>query len=171
MHRANDATSRDGTAIIAAAFGGLFAVVGCGSVGRAKASPPIDGGLSLFERLGGMPGLRHVVRDFLGLIGRDCRINTLLTPQELRRLGPLLVGRLAEVTGGPSESSRGRTAQAGLLITMYHLQALVDDLTATLQRCCVPERESAELLALLAPAHALAAHGRERPRPKAEAAL
>ncbi len=138
-----------------AVFGGAFVLVGCGDDDDepAAATTAATGGETLYKRLGGAAAVKVVVADMVTNIGADTRINAQFANTNLERLKTLLVEQVGQVTGGP-EKYTGRdmkTTHVGLKITMADFNALVDDLVKALDKNKVPEKEKAELLAILGP--------------------
>lgn len=139
-----------------AVFGGAFVLVGCGDDDddEAPAATTVaTGGETLYKRLGGAAAVKVVVADMVANIGADTRINAQFANTNLARLQTLLVEQIGQVTGGP-EKYTGRdmkTTHAGLKITMADFNALVEDLVKALDKNKVPEKEKAELLAILGP--------------------
>jgi hemoglobin len=130
------------------AVSGLWAVllVGCATAGPVPRAP-------LYERLGGKPAITAVVRDFLGRVAADRRINARFTGANLPRLEAMLIDQICQAAGGPCRYT-GRdmkSAHAGMRIAGADFEALVEDLVATLDHFRVPAAEKGELLAVLGP--------------------
>ena len=118
----------------------------------APAAPPAAAGNSLFNRLGGLDAIRAVVKDFANRVVVDPRINTFFRGVDGDNLERLLVEQICEATGGPCRYS-GRSmpvTHQGMNLTDAHFNALVEDLSASLDQFSVPAREKTELLTLLA---------------------
>lgn len=115
-------------------------------------------GTSLYERLGKVDAISAVVDQFLSNVVADNRINgkfsaTVASPARLAALRTNLIDQICQGTGGPCVY-KGKTmaaAHAGMGITQLEFNALVEDLTAALTKFSVPEKEKAELLAILGP--------------------
>ena len=109
--------------------------------------------LSLYTRLGGTPAIAAVVDDFVGNVAADQRINGYFAHADVPRLKRLLVEQICAGTGGPcAYTGRDmRTTHAGLGIGTADFDALVEDLTRTLDKFQVPKQERNELLAILGP--------------------
>jgi hemoglobin len=109
---------------------------------------------SLYERLGGNAAISAVITDFVDeQVVPDTRINAFFANTDLTRLKQLLTEFTDQATGGP-ETYTGRdmkSAHAGLGITMAAFNALVEDLSKSLDVFMVPAQEKGELLAALAP--------------------
>ncbi len=105
------------------------------------------------DRLGGQPAITAVVDDFVGNVAADGRINGFFAKTDIPRLKKLLVEQICAGTGGPCTYT-GRSmpeAHRGMHITDAQFNALVEDLTKSLIKFKVPEKEQADLLAVLGP--------------------
>ncbi len=109
---------------------------------------------SLYERLGGNAAITAVIADFVdNQVVPDDRINGFFANTDLERLKVLLVEFTANATGGPEEYT-GRdmvSSHAGMGVTVADFNALVEDLSASLDVFEVPAQEKSELLGALAP--------------------
>lgn len=109
---------------------------------------------SLYERLGGGAAITAVMGDFVdNQVAKDARINKQFANTDLTRLKKLLAEFADNATGGP-EKYTGRdmkTTHAGLKITMADFNALVEDLSKSLDVFKVPAQEKSDLLSALAP--------------------
>ena len=108
---------------------------------------------SLYDRLGGQPAITAVVDDFVGNVAADSRINGFFAKTDIPRLKRLLVEQICAGTGGPCTYT-GRSmpeAHRGMHITDAQFGALVEDLQKSLNKFKVPEKEQADLLAVLGP--------------------
>ena len=108
---------------------------------------------SLYERLGGQPAIEAVVKDFAGRVLADTRINKKFAKSDANRLVKNLTDFVCKATGGPCTYT-GRdmkTAHKNMAVTNGEFTALVEDLSATLDKFKVPEKEKGELLAALGP--------------------
>jgi hemoglobin len=123
-------------------------------------APPADAGAeqdtrSLYERLGGQPAIVAVVDDFVGRTTSDPRIKDRFFNTDATNLKRLLVEFVCMATGGPCQYT-GRdmhTSHAGMELVDEEFTALVEDLTATLDKFQVGAREKGELLGALGPLH------------------
>src|SRR5262245_56857185 len=110
-----------------------------------------------------MSAIHAVVEDFTNRLFDDERVNswfahTASTPQRKADYRAKLESFVCQATDGPCKYT-GKdmfSAHAGRGITDAALQAVVDDLVATLDSMKVPEREKQQLLSLLAPIKAAA---------------
>jgi hemoglobin len=111
-------------------------------------------GPSLYTRLGGNDAISAVIADFVDKqVVPDDRINGFFANTDLTRLKVLLTEFTDNATGGP-EKYTGRdmkTTHAGLKITVADFNALVEDLSKSLDVFKVPAKEKDELLSALAP--------------------
>ncbi len=108
---------------------------------------------SLYDRLGGKGAITAVVDDFVGNVAADKRINGFFAKADVPRLKGNLVDQICQATGGPCVYT-GRdmvTAHKGMGISDADFNALVEDLTKTLDKFDVPAREKGELLNILGP--------------------
>jgi hemoglobin len=113
---------------------------------------------TLYERLGGMPAIQAVVDDFVGRVVADDRVNKWFAhaagdPAEAAQYKLKLGDFICQIAGGPCHYTGADlgTAHRGRGITSKAFDAVVEDLTATLEKLHVPEREKAQLLGMLAP--------------------
>lgn len=113
---------------------------------------------SLYERLGGKKAITAVVNDFVGRVAADSRINHFFAaaaanPQRLASFKMKLVDQICQAAGGPCKYTGQdmKTAHAGMGITGADFNALVEDLTATLDKFRVGDKEKNDLLGALGP--------------------
>jgi hemoglobin len=134
-----------------------FVLVGCGGSPPAE-TPRESGGAAsastekpLYERLGGKDAITAVVDDFVANVAADTRINARFAKTNIPRLKQMLVEQVCQATGGPcTYTGRSmRDAHRGMNITEAEFNALVEDLTRSLDKFKVPEREKTELLTAL----------------------
>jgi hemoglobin len=106
---------------------------------------------SLYERLGGKDAISAVVDDFVANVAADARINARFAKTDIPHLKQMLVDQICQATGGPcTYTGKGmRDAHRGMNITEAEFNALVEDLTRSLGKFNVPEREKTELLTAL----------------------
>ena len=108
---------------------------------------------SLYERLGGQPAIEAVVKDFAGRVLADTRINQKFAHSNADRLVANLTDFVCVATGGPCKYKGNdmQKAHRNMGVTNGEFSALVEDLTATLDKFNVPGQEKGEVLAAFAP--------------------
>lgn len=114
-------------------------------------------GDSLYDQLGGLVGITTVIKDFVGIVAADERINHFFVPAvqagRVNRLTELLIQQVAEATGGPVTYTGGnmKAVHQGMGITTADFTALVEDLVMALDHAGVPEGTKSILLGALGP--------------------
>jgi len=106
---------------------------------------------SLYDRLGGTPGIAAVVDDFVANIAADTAINRRFAGADIPKLKRLLVEQICQASGGPCKYS-GRSmpeSHRGMAITDADFNAMAGDMTKTLDKFNVPSREKGEVMKLL----------------------
>jgi hemoglobin len=145
----------------------LAACASASDAGRASASAstaPTTSGPSLYQRLGGRPGIDAVVDTFVGNVGRDPRVNVRFLLTDLDDLRLHLSEQICEASGGPCKY-RGRpmkSLHAPMRVRGAEFDAMAEDLAAALRTQGVPQRESQELLAVVASTRADIVDGEAR---------
>lgn len=126
---------------------------------------------SLYERLGGEPGITKIVDDFLARALQDPRVNWerhgikhggfslqrnqpvtwKASPANLAALKKHIAQFFALATGGPAryDGKEMKSAHANLHITNAEFDAAVGDLKASLDKMQIPNQEQKELLAIV----------------------
>ena|GEM_PF-328660 len=110
---------------------------------------------TLWDRLGGEPAVRAVVKDFIPLAAGDPKVNFTRNGKykvDVKDLEEKLVTLISAVSGGPLEY-KGRSMKAsheGMEITQDQFNALAGHLIAVLDKYKVPEKEKNELVAIVA---------------------
>ena len=140
----------------------VVSVVGCGG-GDAPPEQAADtnttadtaatASRSLYDRLGGISAITMVIDSFIARAAADVRINKKFAKTDVPRLRFHLIEQVCDVTGGPCDYT-GRdmpTAHRNMGVTDGEFDALVEDLTATLDQVGVPATEKNELLGILGP--------------------
>ena len=110
---------------------------------------------TLFDDLGGRPGLTRIADGMLQRVQADPRIKDKFADADIGRLQGLLMLQFCVVSGGPC-TYPGRSmkaAHADLHLAPRHFTALVEDLQDSMDAEGVPFRTQNRLLALLAPMH------------------
>jgi hemoglobin len=108
---------------------------------------------SLYDRLGGQPGITAVVDSFVTRVANDARINRYFQSADIPRLKSQLADQICQASGGPCTYG-GRSMKdvhKGMGVTNDAFDALVADLAASLDTFRVPTKDKNELLSLLAP--------------------
>lgn len=134
----------------------VVVVTACG--GKSKSEPTTTGSgdgsaavdnRSLYERLGGTPAIEAVVKEFVKTTGSDPRIAQFFTNADIPRLEKLMVEQICEGTGGPCKytGKSMKESHTGMKVKEEHFAAFIEDLTATLDKFKVGEREKKEVLA------------------------
>jgi len=107
---------------------------------------------TLYERLGGQPAITAVIDSFVVIVGKDNRINKKFAKSDGGRVKRLLVEQVCAATGGPCTYT-GRSMKdthKNMGVTEGEFNALVEDLTTTLNAFNVQKKEQDELLGALA---------------------
>jgi len=106
---------------------------------------------TLYKRLGGYDALAAVTDDFIGRLATDPQMSqffTGLNDESKQRVRQHVIDFLCANTGGPCLylGQDMKTAHKGLHITDAQWNAAAVDLTATLDKFKVPEKEKGEVL-------------------------
>jgi hemoglobin len=106
---------------------------------------------SLYDRLGGKPGVTAVVDDFVGNVAADPRIKQRFAHANIPFLKSSLVDQICQATGGPCQYTGPdmRTVHSGVNITDDEFSDLVQDRTRSLDRFKAKPDGQKELLAAL----------------------
>ena len=109
-------------------------------------------GPSLYERLGGEAAIGAMVDDAIVNITVDRRINQRFTNTSGPSLKKNLVGLICARTGGPCTYTGRNMADAheGMFVRDDEFDALVEDMTRSMDKFKVPAREKAEVMVILA---------------------
>ena len=124
----------------------LAAMLACATPGRAA---------TLYERLGGQPGLEKIVESATSIWTTDPRISSTFEETNLLRFKRSLVQQLCQLSGGGCEY-KGQTmyaAHKGLHIDTRQFNVLVEGLQTAMDRQEISFSVQNRLLALLAPMH------------------
>ena len=108
---------------------------------------------SLYDRLGGAPAVSAVVEDFAGRVLADTRVNAKFAKSDPTRLVANLKTFVTQASGGP-KAYKGQTMTAAhhnMGVTDAEFGAVVEDLSASLDKFKVPAKEKGELLGALGP--------------------
>lgn len=124
----------------------LLLVVAC-------AATPGPGGRSLYEDLGGQPGVERLVTATVRLAHSDKRISFLFEKMNDAELIRQLQDQICYLSGGPCEY-KGRSmseAHSGMDISEAEFDAFVERLTDAMVGTGIPHSARNRLLSLLAP--------------------
>ena len=126
----------------------------CGSKKPATTEPATTAGgdQKLYDRLGGKPAIEAVVKDFVeNNVAHDTRINVFFANANIPDLESKLVDQICQASGGPCEykGKDMKTAHANMGVDDKSFTALVEDLTKSLDKFKVGDKEKQELLGAL----------------------
>lgn len=119
----------------------------------AMGSLPARAESTLYDRLGGEPGVATVVSDLVEIMRTDPVSGHIFRKVNHKRLKTKIAEQLCTLTGGPCafDGDDMKTTHAGIPITETDFYRLVEHLVAILDQHGVGSREKNELLAILAP--------------------
>ncbi len=125
-------------------FSGLLLAMGC---------LPARADSSLYDRLGGEPGVAAVVSALVEIMRTDPVSGHIFRKVNHKRLKTKISEQLCTLTGGPCafDGDDMKTTHAGIPITETDFYRLVEHLVVILDQHGVGTREKNELLAILAP--------------------
>ncbi len=139
----------------------ILAVASLAACGGKKKDDTMGGGgggggatATLYDRLGGNAGITAVVDAFVGNVVKDDRINTFFKNADAAHLKKMLVEQISVASGCTTCTYTGKdmkTAHTGMGIKEADFNALVEDLSKTLDAAGVKEKEKGELLGALGP--------------------
>lgn len=136
----------------------LAAALVLGSSAQLAQAQGMAKGTTLYHRLGGKTAIKAVVDDFVGRVAADTRINaffaeTAADPKRLAKFKGNLVDQICEAAGGPCKykGKDMKTAHKGMGISTADFNALVEDLSASLDKFKVAEADKGALLGVLGP--------------------
>lgn len=135
----------------------LVAIIGLAACGGKKMEPvdPAAGSAAavpLYVRLGGEPAVKAVVKDFVEeQVAKDARVNSFFKNTDIAHFEQMLFEQICAATGGGCTYTGKdmKTAHTGMKVTEAHFNAVVEDLTKTLNKFGVKEAEKTELLTAL----------------------
>lgn len=107
---------------------------------------------TLFDRLGGMPGINALMDDFANRIAADGRINAFFARADMVRFKQRFGEQVCQLSGGPCVYGGPEMLEVhrGMGISGSQFQAMMEDLIAALKQAGVaPETEGALLGTLL----------------------
>ena len=131
----------------------IFSAVAVSLVLTTCARSPAPKSTSIDDRLGGQPAITAVVDDSVDNAAADKRINGQFANANLPRLKMLLVEQICAGTGGPCRYTGCdmKSADAHLRISDADFTVWAQDLSRTLDKFKVPDKERSELMAILVP--------------------
>jgi hemoglobin len=108
---------------------------------------------SLFEQLGGEPGIARIASNALDIYFTDPRVSGDFGNINRDFLQPRFTAYLCRVAGGPCiyKGHSMKRAHKGLAINQAHFNAVVEDLETAMDRAGVPYHVQNRFLARLAP--------------------
>ncbi len=124
---------------------------------------------TLWDRLGGEPGVTKVINDLLAVAIEDKKVNLLrdgqfkLDAKGMAHLKKMLLEMLSEVTGGPLKYSGKdmKTAHAGMKITAEEFDALGALMVETLKKNKVAQADIDELMKIVGATKAAITEGKD----------
>lgn len=110
---------------------------------------------SLYQQLGGQPGLTTLMDDFMTRLLADKRMNPFFKDVDHKHVKAQLVAQFCEVSGGPCKLKGPdmKKAHAGMDITKRDFNALVEVLQDSMNAQGISFSTQNKLLARLAPMH------------------
>ena len=124
------------------------------------------------QKIGGTKVIRQVVDDFLAIASNDERIakffeNTLSDPVRTKTFKTLFVDQLCEAAGGPCHylGKKMQDAHAGMKIKNEHFKAMLEDLTAAMEKNNISKEEQVHFVKILAPYRAQIVDAPPKPTP------
>lgn len=119
----------------------------------AAPAPPAAAADTLYDQLGGQPGVARIVQNAVELYMTDDRIKADFDNINPDRLRSRLTDQICQLTGGPC-IYRGRpmsAAHAGLDTSQAKFNAVAEDMQTAMEQAGVPYWTQNRLMALLAP--------------------
>ncbi|MGQ7846071.1 group I truncated hemoglobin [Granulosicoccus sp. 3-233] len=110
---------------------------------------------TLYEELGGEPGVEQLTTDFIREIAADERIKGRYRNSDIGRFHRMMVEQMCMKTGGGCAYTGDDMQQthAGMKITRVEFNAIVEALMRAMDRNALPQGVQNRLLALYAPMH------------------
>ena len=136
--------------MITAILSGAMMLSACGG-GAKQADTMAASTKSLYDRLGGKDAITAVVDDFVANVAADSRINTFFINTDIPHLKKELVDQICAATGGPCTYTGKdmKTAHTGMKIKDADFDALIEDLSKSLDKFKVDEKSKSDLLGAL----------------------
>lgn len=108
---------------------------------------------TVFRDMGGKPGIKKVVDDFLTIVVADPRIKDTFEGADMEHLASMLTDQFCMLTGGPCKYD-GKSMQEvhdGMNLTNAHFNALAEGLQDAMIRNGIPYSAQYALIGKLAP--------------------
>lgn len=128
-------------------------VVALIAAGSAFAQPAVDD--TLYQQLGGQPGLVRLTDDFMQRLLADPRMNPFFKDTDQKVFKAQLADQFCEVSGGPCKRKGKdmKTVHSGQDVTKSNFNALVEVLQQSMDAQGIAFSAQNRLLAKLAPMH------------------
>ena len=110
---------------------------------------------TLYDALGGKPGVQHIVTELVRLVQIDPRTSESFKDIDLKNLSMRLQEQICELSGGPCVY-KGKSMEVihdGLNITQAQFNAVAEALQQAMDSARVPSSAQNRLIARLAPMH------------------
>ncbi len=116
------------------------------------AAPNLAQAASLFDDLGGQPGIDRIVDVSVDNYLRDDRIKAIFEESNMERVREQLKVQFCQISDGPCTYTGHNMTEThkGLHLTTAHFNALVEDLQAAMETCNIPFTVQNRLLSRLA---------------------
>jgi hemoglobin len=139
---------------LTAAFVAVALGLPVASSAQTSAAASSGSGQTLYQRLGGYDGIAAVTDDFIGRLVLDPKLKRFfggVSDNSKARIRQLVLDQLCAATGGPCVyiGRDMKTVHKGLGIHEDDWNAAVSDLTATLAKFHVPDRDQSDLAVAL----------------------
>lgn len=127
--------------------------IAIGLMGLALAAGAARADATLYDRLGGEPGVARITSEYIDAVVGDPSVNQSFEKVNLKRLKKMLAEFTCSITGGGCAYSGDnmKIVHKNLKITEREFNALVEALRVSLDRNGVAQRDKNALLAILAP--------------------
>lgn len=108
---------------------------------------------TVFRYMGGIPGIKKIVDDFLAIIVVNPRIRHTFEDADMEHLASMLADQFCVLTGGPCQydGDSMRDVHDGMDLTNAHFNALTEDLQEAMIRNGIPYSAQYALITKLAP--------------------
>ena len=110
---------------------------------------------TLYDALGGKPGVHHIVTELIRLVQVDPRTSESFKDIDLKNLSMRLQEQICELSGGPCvyKGKSMAVIHDGLNITQAQFNAVAEALQQAMDAAKVPSSAQNRLIAKLAPMH------------------